>query len=56
MSRFQAKPQLDKTYGYTMEFGYRPTSLTITEFHHNLLDVGAGPMEFCLAAAAVGLD
>ena len=56
-SRFQAKPELNKTYGYTMEFGY-PTNFypTITEFHQNLLDVGAGLMEFCLAAAAVGLD
>jgi murein tripeptide amidase MpaA len=56
-SRFQAKPELNKTYGYTMEFGY-PSNFypTITEFHQNVLDVGAGLMEFCLAAAAVGLD
>ena len=56
-SRFQANPGLNKAYGYTMEFGY-PTNFypTVAEFHQNVLDVGAGLMEFCLAAATVGLD
>lgn len=55
-SRSQAHPELNKTYGYTMEFGY-PTNFypTIPEFHQKVLDVGAGLMEFCLAADRVGL-
>ena len=55
-SRFQADPNINKTYGYTMEFGY-PTNFypTIPEFHQNVVDVGAGLMEFCLAATDVGL-
>ena len=56
-SRFQARPDLNKTYGFTMEFGYPQNFYpTLPEFHQNVLDVGAGLMEFCLAAAAVGLD
>ena len=55
-SRFQADPNINKTYGYTMEFGY-PTNFypTIPEFHQNVVDVGAGLMEFCLAATDIGL-
>ena len=49
-------PELNKTYGYTMEFGYpRNFYPTIMEFHQNVLDVGAGLMEFCLAASDAGL-
>jgi hypothetical protein len=55
-SRFQTDPSLNKVFGYTMEFGY-PTNFypTIPEFHNNVADVGAGLMEFCLAATSVGL-
>ena len=56
-SRFQADPNLNKTYGFTMEFGY-PTNFypTLPEFHANVVDVGAGLMEFCLSAAQIGLE
>ena len=55
-SRFQVDPARNKVYGFTMEFGY-PTNFypTTVEFHHNVLDTGAGLMEFCLAAADIGL-
>ncbi|MFW0796809.1 M14 family zinc carboxypeptidase [Gordonia sp. CPCC 205515] len=51
-SRTWIDPQLSKVHGFTMEFGY-PTNFypTLTEYHQNLADVGAGLMEFCLCAA-----
>ena len=54
-SRHWPDQNLSKTHGFTMEFGY-PTNFypTLTEHHQNLTDVGAGLMEFCLAAAATG--
>jgi murein tripeptide amidase MpaA len=55
-SRYRANAKLNKTYGFTMEFGY-PTNFypTLAEYHNNLKDTGAGLMEFCLAAADAGL-
>jgi hypothetical protein len=54
--RFRRDPARNKVYGFTMEFGY-PTNLhpTVAEFQHNVLDTGAGLMEFCLAAVDIGL-
>lgn len=51
-SRCWADGGRSKVHGFTMEFGY-PTNFypTLTEFHQNLVDVGAGLLEFCLAAA-----
>ncbi|MCX5042137.1 M14 family zinc carboxypeptidase [Aldersonia sp. NBC_00410] len=51
-SRSWINPDHSKAHGFTMEFGY-PTNFypTLTEYHQNLADVGAGLMEFCLAAA-----
>ncbi|MDC0672425.1 M14 family zinc carboxypeptidase [Nannocystis radixulma] len=48
--------QRNKVYGYTMEFGsshFYPAS--IAEFRSNIREVCAGLMEFCLAAADIGL-
>lgn len=55
-SRFQSNPNVNKVYGFTMEFGY-PTNFypTLLEFHQNVIDTCAGFMEFCLAAADFGL-
>ncbi|WP_427016160.1 M14 family metallopeptidase [Pseudarthrobacter sp. P1] len=55
-SRFSANPGTNKAYGFTMEFGY-PTNFypTLTEFHQNVQDIGAGLMEFCLSADDAGL-
>jgi murein tripeptide amidase MpaA len=55
-SRFQVDPMQNKVHGFTMEFGY-PTNFypTLSEFHQNVKDTGAGLMEFCLAAADLGL-
>ena len=55
-SRFQVDKSRNKVYGFTMEFGY-PTNFypTTTEFQQNVIDTGAGFMEFCLAAADLGL-
>lgn len=54
-SRFQVNPAVNKCYGFTMEFGppyhFYPT---LVEFQQNVIDVGAGLMEFCLAAADIG--
>jgi hypothetical protein len=54
-SRSQANPGVDKSYGFTMEFGY-PYNFypTVAEFRQNVVDVGSGLMEFCLAAADIG--
>lgn len=56
-SRGQADPNRNKVYGFTMEFGPRPHVFypTLPEYRNDLLDVGAGLMELCLAAADVGL-
>jgi hypothetical protein len=55
-SRYRADAKVNKAYGFTMEFGY-PTNFypTLSEYHNNLKDTGAGLMEFCLAAADAGL-
>jgi murein tripeptide amidase MpaA len=55
-SRFRANSHHNKVHGFTMEFGY-PTNFypTKTEFQQNVIDTGAGFMEFCLAAADIGL-
>ncbi|MBP1689037.1 MAG: hypothetical protein H6Q33_5180, partial [Deltaproteobacteria bacterium] len=38
------------------EFGYATNFYpTLTEFHQNVKDTGAGLMEFCLAASDAGL-
>jgi hypothetical protein len=51
-SRVWSNPGLSKVHGFCIEFGY-PTNFypTITEFHQNVVDTGAGLMEFRLAAA-----
>jgi hypothetical protein len=56
-SRFQVDHSHNKVYGFTMEFGY-PTNFypTTQEFQQNVIDTGAGFMEFCLAAADIGLE
>lgn len=56
-SRFQANGSRNRVYGFTMEFGY-PTNFypTTAEFEQNVIDTGAGFMEFCLAAADIGLS
>jgi hypothetical protein len=55
-SRFQVDPSKNKVYGFTLEFGnhihFYPT---LAEFRRNVMDTGAGLMEFCLAAVDVGL-
>lgn len=55
-SRFQANTAHNKVYGFTMEFGY-PTNFypTKEEFQQNVIDTGAGFMEFCLAVADIGV-
>jgi len=55
-SRFRVDPARNKVYGFTMEFGY-PANFypTVAEFQSNVLDTGAGFMEFCLAAVDTGL-
>jgi hypothetical protein len=56
-SRQWAQPGKNKVHGFTMEFGYStnfyPTS---GEFNQNILDTGAGFMDWALAAIAVGLE
>jgi len=55
-SRGRAQPRQNKVYGFTMEFGPRPQFYpTLTEYRQDVMDVGAGLMEFCLAAADVGV-
>jgi hypothetical protein len=55
-SRHITNRDLNKVYGFTMEFGH-PTNFypTVTEFHDNVIDTAAGFMEFCLAAVDSGL-
>lgn len=58
-SRFQAIPlvsQYNKVYAFTFEFGQNHFYPTLPEFHQNVLDTSAALMEFCLAAADVGLS
>lgn len=47
----------NKVYGATLEFGKSSGNFypTVTEFNQNLLDTGAGFMEWALAAISVGL-
>jgi hypothetical protein len=54
--RFQVDYNRNKVYGFTMEFGY-PTNFypTKEKFQQNVIDTGAGFMEFCLALADIGL-
>jgi hypothetical protein len=55
-SRHRANARLNKVHGFTMEFGYRTNFYpTLPEYHNNLIDTGAGLMEFCLAASDAGL-
>lgn len=55
-SRFQVDESRNKVYGFTMEFGYSTNFYpTDVEFVQNVIDTGAGFMEFCLAAADIGL-
>lgn len=55
-SRYRVDAKRNKVHGFTLEFGY-PTNFypTLTEYHNNLKDTGAGLMEFCLAASDAGL-
>ena len=55
-SRHLVNPDLNKVYGFVMEFGH-PTNFypTVKEFHDNVIDTAAGLMEFCLAAVDLGL-
>ncbi|KAK3312587.1 hypothetical protein B0H66DRAFT_506214 [Apodospora peruviana] len=57
-SRYWSKSgQVNKVYGYTMEFGYSTNFYpTLTEFNQNILDTNAGFMDWALAAISVGLE
>jgi murein tripeptide amidase MpaA len=55
-SRSQVDGSKNKVYGFTMEFGYATNFYpTLTEFQQNVIDTCGGFMEFCLAAADIGL-
>jgi hypothetical protein len=55
-SRHRADAKRNKAFGFTMEFGYATNFYpTLPEYYANLRDVGAGLMEFCLAASDAGL-
>jgi hypothetical protein len=56
LARHSLDPRSNKVYGFTMEFGH-PTNFypTVAEFQANIVDTAAGFMEFCLAAADLGL-
>ncbi|KAH7303557.1 carboxypeptidase-like protein A [Stachybotrys elegans] len=55
-SRFQVDRTKNKVYGFTMEFGREGVFYpTLPEFQQNVIDTGAGFMEFCLCAANIGL-
>jgi Zinc carboxypeptidase len=55
-SRSQVDPTKNKVYGFTLEFGQgRSFYPTKQEFQQNVIDTGAGFMQFCLAAADIGL-
>lgn len=54
---FASNGAKNKVYGYTMEFG--PTGNfypSLSEFNQNIIDTGAGFMEWALAAIAVGVN
>ncbi|KAF2871219.1 zinc carboxypeptidase A 1 precursor [Massariosphaeria phaeospora] len=55
-SRWHKDKNVNKVYGYTMEFGY-PTNFypTSEEYINNIIDTNAGFMEFCLTADEIGL-
>ncbi|PSN65295.1 Zn-dependent exopeptidase [Corynespora cassiicola Philippines] len=55
-SRWHGDDNVNKVYGYTMEFGY-PTNFypTADEYVQNILDTNAGFMEFVLSANDIGL-
>lgn len=60
-SRSQVDRLKNKVYGFTMEFGKPPPEdgipfyATKPEFQQNVIETGAGLMEFCLEAAKIGL-
>ena len=55
-SRHRVNASVEQGHGFTMEFGYPKNFYpTLTEYHKNLKDTGAGLMEFCLAASDAGL-
>lgn len=60
-SRHFANPGLNKVHGYTMEFGFPnnaascPFYPTKEGFHNNILETGAGFMEFLLSASEIGV-
>jgi len=55
-SRSQVDHTLNKIYGFMMEYGYQTNFYpTLEEFQHTVMDTAAGFMEFCLAAADIGL-
>ncbi|KAH9878147.1 hypothetical protein J1614_003364 [Plenodomus biglobosus] len=55
-SRWHTNKEVNKVYGYTLEFGYAtnfyPTS---EEYIQNIIDTNAGFMEFILTAVEIGL-
>lgn len=60
-SRHFADPSLNLVHGYTVEFGFGnsgascPFYPTVSQYNTNLREVGAGFMEFLLAATDLGL-
>lgn len=60
-SRHFANPSLNLVHGYTVEFGFGnsaascPFYPTVAQYNTNLREVGAGFMEFVLAATDLGL-
>lgn len=56
-SRHRVDRTKNKVYGFTMEFGQgRSFYPTKQEFQENVIDTAAGFMQFCLAAADIGLE
>ncbi|KAF2848338.1 Zn-dependent exopeptidase [Plenodomus tracheiphilus IPT5] len=55
-SRWHTNKNVNKVYGYTLEFGY-PTNFypTSEEYIQNIIDTNAGFMEFILTAVEIGL-
>jgi len=55
-SRQWAKSGANKVFGFTMEFGYSTNFYpTTSEFNQNILDTGAGFMDWAIGAIGVGL-
>ncbi|EON61550.1 hypothetical protein W97_00765 [Coniosporium apollinis CBS 100218] len=60
-SRSFANPKLNKIHGFTVEFGFGNQAAscafypTPEQYHQNLLETGAGFMEFLLSASEIGL-